>query len=370
MKTDGSDQNTKGRDLTPQQREVATLRGELQKMTAEFDKALAGKITPDRMVRIILTAVQTTPKLAECSRVSFFGAVMQSCQLALEPNTPLGQAYLIPRWNGTKKCLECNFQLGYQGILDLAYRTDKYKRIAAEVVYEGDKFDYEYGLDSYLRHKPDGKSDKPLYVYALYELKNGGREFKVWTWEKIMQHAEQFSESFDKSFAPWKSNPESQEGMAKKTVLINLLKYAPKSAEIASAVNADERILSARRVDDGGHSFVSIDVEDIPTMPVEPEVKDETTPPAQNQSAQPAGNGAAATPAQAPTATAANGGQPVAQGNGNSGNPLQNGAPPNSANGKAGNGKRNGQLFGADEDADMQEAYERHMAGAMGPDFG
>jgi recombination protein RecT len=304
MKTDGSDQNTKGRELARQQQEVATLRGELQKMTAEFDKALAGKITPDRMVRIVLTAVQTTPKLAECSKVSFFGAVMQSCQLALEPNTPLGQAYLIPRWNKTKQCLECNFQLGYQGILDLAYRTDKYKRIAAEVVYAGDDFDYEYGLDSFLHHKPSGQSEKPLYVYALYELKNGGKEFKVWSWEKVMHHAAQFSESFDKSFSPWKANKESQEGMAKKTVLIHLLKYAPKSVEIASAVNADERVLNARRIDDGDHSFAFIDID--PT-PVDPEPKNDAPPPIQNQGA-PSGNRTAATPAQTPAAAEGKGG--------------------------------------------------------------
>ncbi len=264
MKIDGSDHNTKGatKELTPQQKEVKTLRGELQQMTAEFDKALAGKITPERMTRIVLTAVQATPKLAECSRRSFFGAVMQSCQLALEPNTPLGQAYLIPYWNKTKKCLECNFQLGYQGILDLAYRTDKYKRITAEVVYNGDEFDYEYGLDAFLHHKPKGKTDNPLFVYALYELKSGGREFKVWSWEKIIKHAEDFSQSFGSQSSPWKSSKESQEGMAKKTVLINLLKYAPKSVEIASAVNVDDRVLSARRVDDGELSFLSVDIED------------------------------------------------------------------------------------------------------------
>jgi recombination protein RecT len=359
MKTDGSDQTTKGREFTPQQREVATLRGELQKMTAKFDKALAGKITPDRMVRIVLTAVQTTPKLAECSRVSFFSAVMHSCQLALEPNTPLGQSYLIPRWNGTKKCFECKFQIGYQGMLDLAYRSDQYKRITAEVVYEGDNFDYEYGLDCYLRHKPFGKSDRPQYVYALYELKNGGREFKVWTWEKIMQHAEQFSESFDKSFSPWKSNKESQEGMAKKTVLINLLKYAPKSAEIASAINADDRVLRARRVNDGEHSFMSIDVEDIPVTPVDPESKEATPPPVQT----PVGNGAATTPTQTQTPTES----PAAQ--------VATSATPRSGTGNQGNGHGkdgNGmdQLFGSDEEAALQELYERQTAGVNGPDFG
>jgi recombination protein RecT len=365
MKTDGSDQNTKGtgtgRELTPQQREVATLRGELQKMTVEFEKALAGKITPDRMVRIVLTAIQTTPKLAECSRTSFFGAVMQSCQLALEPNTPLGQAYLIPRWNGTKKCLECNFQLGYQGILDLAYRSGQYKRITAEVVYEGDDFNYEYGLDYYLRHKPIGKTEKPLFVYAIYELKNGGTEFKVWSWERIMQHAEQFSESFDKSFSPWKSNKESQEGMAKKTVLIHLLKYAPKSAEIASAVNTDERVLSTRRVEDGGHSFVSIDVEDITTPPVNPE-QSNTSPSTGNGVAAESENGKPAAESKEPEKENPPAEKPDAAEQGQSAKENPKTTPPTAT---AANGK-DGRLFGEDEAAALEEQYQREQSG---PDF-
>jgi recombination protein RecT len=359
MKTDGSDQNAKGRELVSQQREVATLRGELQKMTAEFGKALAGKITPERMTRIVLTAVQTTPKLADCSRVSLFGAIMQSCQLALEPNTPLGQAYLIPRWNGTKKCLECNFQVGYQGILDLAYRTDKYKRITAEIVYEGDVFDYEYGLGAYLHHKPAGKSENPVYVYALYRLQNGGEEFKVWAWEKVMRHAEQFSESYEKSFSPWKSNKESQEAMAKKTVLINLLKYAPKSAEIASAVQTDERVLTAKRVDDGGHTFVAIDMEDV-AVPAEtaaegaPGSETEEETPAQGQASAGNGNGG----------TEKNGDGRTAQG----GNAAASGKP---APGNARNGGKNAALFSQDETAALEEQYEREQAARYeGPDFG
>jgi recombination protein RecT len=371
MKTDGSDQNTKGRELTPQQREVATLRGELQKMIGEFQKVLDDNLKPERMLRIVLTAVQATPKLAECTRASFYAAVMKSCELSLEPNTALGQAYLIPRWNSSKKRLECNFQIGYQGMIALCYRYGQYKRITTEVAYEGDEFSFDYGLDAYLHHKPKGASEKPTHVYALYQLVNGGQEFKVWTWEKVMRHAEQFSESFDKSFSPWKSNAESQEAMAKKTVLINLLKYAPKSAEIASAVNADERVLSARRVDDGGHSFVSFDIEDIPSTQVDPEPKDETPSAAQNQSV-PAKNDAAAMSAQ--TQTVPKGQKTEADPPKQAAATTEGAAAAQPKAATAGiapqSGKGRDQLFGADEDAAMQEAYERHMAGTPGPDFG
>ena len=41
--------------------------------------------------------------------------MMQAAQLGVEPNTPLGQAYLIPYRN--HGILECQFQLGTRGSL-------------------------------------------------------------------------------------------------------------------------------------------------------------------------------------------------------------------------------------------------------------
>lgn len=78
-------------------------------MEPEIKKALPKVITPERFTRMALSALNTTPKLAECSQMSFLGALMNAAQLGLEPNTPLGQAYLIPYRNKGK--LECQFQM-------------------------------------------------------------------------------------------------------------------------------------------------------------------------------------------------------------------------------------------------------------------
>lgn len=90
-------------------------------MEPEIKRALPEVITPERFTRMALSALNTTPKLAECSHMSFLSALMNAAQLGLEPNTPLGQAYLIPYKN--KSGLECQFQIGYKGLLDLAYRN-------------------------------------------------------------------------------------------------------------------------------------------------------------------------------------------------------------------------------------------------------
>ena len=128
------------------------LNAYIAKMEGQIAKALPSVLTPERFSRIVMTAVSSTPKLAETTPQSFLGAMMTAAQLGLEPNTPLGQAYLLPYKN--KGVLECQFQLGYKGLIDLAYRSGQVSIIQAQAVRENDEFSYEYGLEPKLTHKP------------------------------------------------------------------------------------------------------------------------------------------------------------------------------------------------------------------------
>lgn len=78
----------------------------------QITKALPSAITPERFTRICMTAVTQNPDLGLCTPQSFAGAMLTAAQLGLEPNTPLGQAYLIPYNNGRTGTKECQFQIG------------------------------------------------------------------------------------------------------------------------------------------------------------------------------------------------------------------------------------------------------------------
>lgn len=121
-------------------------------MEPQIKKALPEVITPERFTRMALSALNTTPKLNECTPMSFLAALMNAAQLGLEPNTPLGQAFLIPYNN--KGEMECQFQLGYKGLIDLSYRNPNMQIITAHTVYENDEFEYELGLNPCLNHRP------------------------------------------------------------------------------------------------------------------------------------------------------------------------------------------------------------------------
>lgn len=219
------------------EKKALSIKGYVASMQGEIAKALPSVMTPERFTRITLSALSANPKLQECTPQSFLGAMMTAAQLGVEPNTPLGQAYLIPYRN--KGVLECQFQLGYKGMLDLAYRSGEISVIQAHTVYAKDEFEYQFGLDAKLNHKPCMRKDKgdPIAFYAMFRTKDGGYGFEVMSYEDVLAHKARFSKAGDSG--PWATNFEE---MAKKTVLKKVLKYAPLKSDFVRQMATDETI--------------------------------------------------------------------------------------------------------------------------------
>ena len=83
-----------------------SVENQIMQMKTEFARAIGGA-TPqeqqrraERFARVCVTAFRQNPDLQKSSPASILGAMMTCAQLGLEPNTPSGLAYLIPRWNG------------------------------------------------------------------------------------------------------------------------------------------------------------------------------------------------------------------------------------------------------------------------------
>lgn len=208
----------------------------VQSMSGEIAKALPSVMTPERFTRIVLSTLSSNPKLAQCTPNSFLASMMTAAQLGVEPNTPLGQAYLIPyRNHGT---MECQFQIGYKGLIDLAYRSGEVTLVQAHEVCENDDFTYSFGLNPDLHHIPaTGERGEVTHYYAVWKGKNGGFGFEVMSREDVEKHGKRFSKSYNNS--PWQTNFDE---MAKKTVLKKALKYAPMKTDFATAVISDETV--------------------------------------------------------------------------------------------------------------------------------
>lgn len=225
---------------------VMSFKGEI-----EMALPLHLKANADKYARQALSLFSQNPELQRCTGTTILSALMTASALGLDLTPALGQCYILP-YNNRKKVngnwvsvYEASFQLGFRGAIALAQRSDKVKRIAAEVVHEKDNFKYTKGLHAVLEHTESEEEDPgPItHVYALAEFKGDGYVFDVWPVSKVIAHAKKFSKSYyrtdyktgakvenDKS--PWHTHFES---MAKKTLIMAIWKYMPLSSEIMLA---------------------------------------------------------------------------------------------------------------------------------------
>lgn len=243
----------KGIVKTQQENKKPSLQGLIRAMEPEIKKALPSVITPERFTRMVFTALSSNKKLQACTPESFLGAMMQAAQLGVEPNTPIGQAYLIPYGN------QVQFQLGYKGLIDLAYRSGEVQSIQAHEVHENDTFEYELGLNPKLKHVPAMKDrGQVILYYAVIKLKNGGEGFEVMSREDVDQFARAKSKTYKNG--PWQTDFDE---MAKKTVLKKVLKYAPLKSDFAKQVKEDETIKTSisENMTDLPDETVTIDAE-------------------------------------------------------------------------------------------------------------
>lgn len=165
------------------------------------------------------------PNIANCSPDSFIAAMMACVHLDLMPNTPEQLAYIIPYGK------QAQFQIGYKGLLRLAYRSGEIRRVSAELVYEGDMFDYVLGMEPRLEHTPSldvDRTDTKLitHAYAIIKLANGEILITVMT-RKELDKIKDFAKA-SSTDAPWNKWYAEQ---ARKTVLKRALKLAPTSIE-------------------------------------------------------------------------------------------------------------------------------------------
>lgn len=221
----------------------------IMRSKSQFALAIGGS-TPaqrqeraERFTRICLTAMRQTPKLAQCEPASILGAMMTCAQLNLEPNTPQGLAYLIPYGR------ECQFQVGYKGLMQLMYRSGAIASFNADVVYrqevEQGLFDYESGISPRIIHKidllnPEARTGRPedvIAAYAAVVLKTGEPIVRLVTKIEIDQ-----ARSLNHGNSPaWRDH---YSAMAIKTAIKRLSAWLPVT-KVADAFAAEEATATA-----------------------------------------------------------------------------------------------------------------------------
>lgn len=232
----------------------------------QINSVVGGK-NGTRFISSIISAVQTTPALQECTNPSILSAALLGEALNLSPSPQLGQFYMVPFDNKKKGCKEAQFQLGYKGYIQLAERSGYYKKLNVIAIKEGELIKYDplnEEIEVDLIDDDVVRENTPsMGYYAMFEYENGFRKIMYWSKKKMLAHAEKYSFAFSRNGGAkslelleqgkipekemWKYSSfwfKDFDGMALKTMIRQLIsKWGIMSIDLQTAVEKDAAVI-------------------------------------------------------------------------------------------------------------------------------
>lgn len=251
----------------------------------QINSVVGGK-NGTRFISSIVSAVQTTPALQECTNPSILSAALLGEALNLSPSPQLGQFYMVPFDNKKKGCKEAQFQLGYKGYVQLAIRSGCYKRLNVLAIKEGELIRYDpldEEIEVSLIEDDIVREETPTAgYYAMFEYENGFKKTMYWTKRKMLAHAEKYSYAFAKNGGAkslelleegkipekemWKYSSfwfKDFDGMALKTMLRQLIsKWGIMSIKLQTAYDKDMAVIQ----EDGSAEYVENEPQEAPEV--------------------------------------------------------------------------------------------------------
>lgn len=232
----------------------------------QINQVVGGK-NGTRFISSIVSAVQSTPALQECTSPSIVNAALLGEALNLSPSPQLGQFYMVPFDNKKKGRKEAQFQLGYKGYIQLAKRSGVYKKINVLSIKAGELISYnplEEELEINLIEDDYVRENTPtIGYYAMFEEVNGYRHSIYWSKQRMLAHAEKYSFAFYKNGGAkslelleegkipekdmWKYSSfwfKDFDAMAHKTMLRQLIsKWGTMSIDLQNAIDKDMAVI-------------------------------------------------------------------------------------------------------------------------------
>ena len=202
-----------------------------------------GSMSANRMMAIVAKQIRDSPKLLECTPESLFSSIIKGALLGLSIGI-LGQAWLVPIRNGL--IMEANLWIGYQGFIQLIYRSGLVQTVCADRVYKNDEYNVIKGTARCIHHIPvePGAEKGPLIAVYAAAMVNGHPVFETMSVAEVQQI--RLSSSSRDSFA-WLNHFSK---MAMKSAIKQLVKWLPLSPELASAIELDSSFYNGGKPQD------------------------------------------------------------------------------------------------------------------------
>jgi recombination protein RecT len=216
---------------TKEKNPIAILRDQFVSRSNELAHVLPKHIPVERFQRVVLTAVQMNPELIACNRQSLWNACLKAAQDGLLPDGREGA--IVPFKE------QAQWMPMVAGLLKRFRNSGQFKSITANVVREGEQF--EYWIDEngeHMKHTPGDGTGKPIKAYAMATTQADGTMIKVMTAKEIDQRR---NSSRAKNSPLW--NEWTDEAWMK-TVLRNLHKRLPSSSDLDDLIRRDDELYS------------------------------------------------------------------------------------------------------------------------------
>lgn len=217
---------------------LKAFRHELGNMEAQFAPMLPAHIPPERFARVVMNAINRTPRLMACNRRSLWNACMQSAEDGLLPDGREGA--IVPFKDNKAGQLLAQWIPMVGGIRKKVRNSGLLSDFNVQVVYPEDDFAFELGDAPFIRHKPAGvaRSNKIAWVYSIATFKDGTKSREVMSAEQVAQVA---GKSKSRDSGPW-SDPVFFQEMAKKTCAKLHAKQLPSDRDLDRVLRRDDSL--------------------------------------------------------------------------------------------------------------------------------
>ncbi len=209
---------------------IQKYEAQIEKARPKFEAALPEDVSMDKFKQLCLNAIARDPNLQKCTTASVLQACMQCAEWVLWPGSGLSEAHLIPF--GDKAIVIPD----WKGLIKLALQHPAVLSLQAQVVHDGDDFDYGLGDSPFISHRP-ALSDRggAIAVYAVAHLDGGVKDIEIMGFDEI-EKTRKASKAGSRKDSPWVN---WWGEMARKTILKRLMKRLPRSARATQAIEVD-----------------------------------------------------------------------------------------------------------------------------------
>lgn len=244
-----SNQAMQQKTPTPQ----AQLNQYLTQHKAQLAAALPKHLNPDRMARLALTAFSQNKALQQCDPKSVFSSLIVLSQLGLEPGID-GQGYLVPYGK------ICTPIPGWKGYVDLVSRSGR-GTIYSGVIFRDQKYTFTDGArrDLVIHNETDLDDPEDItHAYAIGWVKDAAMPIiELWRTSKVIKHRDKYNKVGQKHYSFG-----NFEMYARKVVLLQVIKYMPKSIELQAAMEIDLAATEGKGTEYINGEFVTMDTDE------------------------------------------------------------------------------------------------------------